>query len=308
MTADAVPPDSDGQPPQCGAGRCEGGCSVRRLPATVGDVLRTLALLDQPAAITENRVARLTQVAGYGEPTVPDGPFRVQPGQVSLRLRPDAVAGALLVDPGESAGEDPMPELRLCGADGRPVHRCHPLLPQDRLVIESLARLDGRLPGPEFTGYLGAAPSSSDLVPDQLQRIDDLLTWTTARTPFLPHRHIEPSVLVSMIEHACVAGLPLGLAVFSDAAMHAVQDTVQSVAHAAGVTAVGTEEAILELRPAAVQHCLLLRLHGPHGPTSSLELYDAADRRVAFISQFGIVGEHVHDAWEQLAESLPELV
>lgn len=306
MTADAVSPDPDRH--RCAAGRCEGGgCSIRRLPASVGDVLRALALLDHPAAITENRVARLTQVAAYGEATVPDGPFRVQRGQISLRLHPDELTGAMLVVPPEAApGEDPVPELRLCGLEGRPVHRCHPLLPEDRLVLEGLTQLDDRLPGPELVAY-AAAPSCPDVLPDQLQRIDDLLTWTMARTPFLPHRHIEPSVLASVIEHACTVGLPLGMAVFSDAAMHAVQDTVQSVAHAAGVMAVGTEEAILELRPAAVQHCLLLRLHGPHGPTSSLELYDSADRRVALISQFGIVEQDAHDAWEQLAGSLPEL-
>lgn len=99
--------------------------------------------------------------------------------------------------------------------------------------------------------------------------------------------------------------LPLGIAVFSDAAMHAVQNTVQSVAHAAGVAAVGTEEAILEIRPADVQHCLLLRLHGPHGPTSSLELYDDTERRVALISQSGIVERGAHEGWEQLAGRCP---
>lgn len=307
MTTDAVPPgDPEHQP--CAGGRCGGGCSVRRLAAPVGDLLRGLSLLDQPAAITENRVARLTQVAPYAAATVPDGPFRVQPGCVSLRLNPDAVTGSVLITPPRTVpGDDPVLELRLCGADGRPVHRCHPLLPQDRLVVEGLAHLDGRLPGPGLDAYPGSVASSQDL-PDQLQRIDDLLTWTTTRTPYLPHRHIEPGGIVSIVEHACAAGLPLGIAVFSDAAMQAVQDAVQSVAQADGVLAVGTQEAILELRPAAVRHCLMLRLHGPHGYTSSLELYDSAGRRVALISQFGIVGEDVHDAWEQLAGSLPELV
>lgn len=307
MAADAVSPDPDRHAPSCAAGRCGDRCPLRRLQASVGDVVRALTLLDRPAAITENPVARLTQVAAYGDATTPGGPFRVQSGWVSLRLHPDAVAGAMLVQPTHSApGEEPVPELRLCATDGHPVHRCLPLLPEDRLVIEGLAHVDGRLPGPEFGAYSGT--TTSDDLPDQLQRIDDLLTWTTAATPFLPHRHIEPGVIVDVVEHACAVGLPLGIAVFSEAAMHAVQDTLQSVAHAAGIMAVGTEEAILEIRPAAVHHCLALRLHGPHGPTSSLELYDSGNRRVALISQFGIVESGVHDAWEQLAESLPELL
>ena len=284
MTADHPRPDPDRHLPPCAEGRCEGRCA-RRLPATVGDVLR----------------------AAYAGASTPDGPLRVQRGWVTLRLDPDAVAGAVLVQPAVAPGAEPMPELRLCGVDDRTVHRCHPLLPEDRLVIEGLARLDDRLPGEAFDVQPRGPERGPDDLPDQLQRIDDLLTWTMARTAFLPHRHIEPGVLPSVIEHACAVGLPLGIAVFSDAAMHAVQDTVQSVAHAAGVMAVGTEEAILEIRPAAVQHCLLLRLHGPHGPTSCLELYDAADRRVVLISQFGIVDGGAHDAWEHLAASLPEL-
>ncbi len=303
---DPMPPNPE--VPACRAGRCEHGCSVRRLSAAAGDVLRTLALLEHPAAITENQVARLTQVAAYADPGVPGGPFRVQPGWVSLRLDPDALTGAMLIEPPHAEpGEAPVPELRLCGADGRPVHRCHPLLPQDRLVIEGLVRLGGGLPGSRLDVYPDGTTSGAE-VPDQLQRIDDLLTWTTNRTPFLPHRHIDPGAVVDVFEHACAIGLPLGIAVFSDAAMHAVQNTVQSVAHAAGVAAVGTEEAILEIRPADVQHCLLLRLHGPHGPTSSLELYDHTERRVALISQFGIVERGAHEGWEQLAGSLPELI
>ncbi len=308
MTDGSTPADPERIRP-CTGGRCDGHCGARRVPAPVDDVLRALALLERPAAITENRAARLTQVGAYGLASTPDGPLSIEPGRVSLRLDPDALTGAVLLPPGHGApGEDPMPELRLCGADGRTVHRCHPLLGEDRLVLEGLTRIDDRLPGESLESRPRTPVHDPDELPDQLQRIDDLLTWTMTRTAFLPHRHIEPGVLASVIEHACAVGLPLGLAVFSDAVMHVVQDPVQSVAHAAGITAVGTEEAILELRPADVQHCLLLRLHGPHGPTSSLELYDASDRRVGLISQFGIVDGGAHDAWEHLAASLPELI
>lgn len=302
-----MPPDPE-QSPRCAGGRCEGHCSLRPVPGAMDDVVRALALLEGPAAITENRAARLTQVGAYGPVSTPDGPLPIEPGRVSLRLDPDALTGAVIFQPAHAVpGEDPMPELRLCGAGGRAVHRCYPLLGEDRLVLEGLTRLDGRLPGESLDVY--PRPRARELhdLPDQLQRIDDLLTWTTARTAFLPHRHIEPGVLTPVIEHACAVGLPLGFAVFSDAVMHVIQNTVHSVEHAAGITAVGTGEAILEFRPTAVHHCLLLRLHGPHGPTSSLELYDGADRRVGLISQFGIVETGTHDAWEHLAASLPEL-
>jgi len=42
-----------------------------------------------------------------------------------------------------------------------------------------------------------------------------------------------------------------------------------------------------------------------HGPTSALELDDEDGRCVAVVTQFGMVGEDVHAAWEHLAASLP---
>ncbi|WP_327722042.1 hypothetical protein OG381_46610 [Streptomyces sp. NBC_00490] len=43
-----------------------------------------------------------------------------------------------------------------------------------------------------------------------------------------------------------------------------------------------------------------------HGPTSAIELDDGDGRCVAVLTQFEIVGEQVHGAWEELAASLPD--
>ncbi|MDX3643469.1 hypothetical protein [Streptomyces sp. MB09-02B] len=64
--------------------------------------------------------------------------------------------------------------------------------------------------------------------------------------------------------------------------------------------------ASLELDLPAVHSCHLVRSPAAHGPTSSLELDDENGHCVAVLTQFGIVGEPVHSAWEHLAASLPD--
>ncbi|WP_329254331.1 hypothetical protein OG223_28180 [Streptomyces sp. NBC_01478] len=62
----------------------------------------------------------------------------------------------------------------------------------------------------------------------------------------------------------------------------------------------------MEIDLAAVRACHLVRSTAAHGPTSALELDDEDGRCVAMITQFGMVGEDVHGAWEDLAASLPD--
>ncbi|MER5515905.1 hypothetical protein [Streptomyces sp. NPDC002763] len=51
--------------------------------------------------------------------------------------------------------------------------------------------------------------------------------------------------------------------------------------------------------------CHLVRSTAPHGPTSAIELDDGQGRCVAPITQFGIVGDDVHEAWVHLTAALP---
>lgn len=283
--------------------------TARRIPAPVPEVARSLVLLQRPAAITDNNVARITQIGAYAIPSAPGGPFRIERGWISVRIDTDAVAGAFLVDPDPRTGHDgARPTLHLRGrGTAHPVHRCHPLHDTDRLMLEGLARVEGELAGAPGIRFPRAPARDEGEPPDQLERIDDLIMHTTRNGVFIPHRHIEPGVLSPLLEHACNVALPLGIAVLSSAALHAVQDVIETVSCSGGLTVVTTCDAIVEVALSSVQHCLLVRLHGAHGPTSVLELYDAEHACVALISQFGIVGDHAHDAWEHLAASLPDV-
>lgn len=295
----------------CARGGCH-GCgerdavsTARRISASIPDVTRSLVMLERPAAVTDNRVARITQIGPYAMPSAPGDPFRVEPGWITLRIDTDAVTGAFLVDP--PYGDSVLPGLRLHGTGAWPVHRCHPLLDGDRLVLDGLARLADALPRVPARSGPRTAPRIPDELPAQFERIDDLLERGARDVPYVSHRHIDPGVLFAVLEHVCAVGLPLGLAVLSSAAMHAVQGGIESVSLTEGFAVVSTDDTILELDLSGVRHCLLVRLHGVRGLTSALELYDGGNRCVALITQFGIVGADVHDAWEQLAGSLPEL-
>ena len=300
--------DSD-DPSRAGRRDGEGVLTERRIPASIPDVAHSLILLERPAAVTENRVARVTQIGAYAAPSAPGGPFRVDRGWISVRIDSDAVSGAFLVDPGAGRTGALLPELRLHGPSRRSAHRCHALQDSDRLVLEGLSRVHGALSAASAAGEGRghARRRDHDELPDQLERIDELLTRTTGHVACMPHRHIVPDALFAVLTHVRAVGLPLGIAVLSSAALHIVQDAVESVSRTGERAVVGVGDAIVEMDLPAVFHCILVRLDGPHGPTSMLELYDGGNDCIALISQFGIVGADVHERWERLAGSLPEL-
>lgn len=291
-----------------GCGRTGAGCGgcredtvvvARRVPASMSAVALQLPLLERPAAITENRVARITQIGRYEMPSVPGSALRIQPGRINLRIDADAVTGVFLAESGTP--EQRLPALRLHDREGLS-HRCHPLLDTDRLVLETLAEPDpDAADGFPMLPRVAADPIYGD---DQLGRIDALLTSRMA--PYVPHRHIDRDVLFAMLEHACAVGLPLGVGVLSGSAMHVVQGTVHGITHAEDRAVLASADATIELILRRVRHALHVRTHGAHGPTSMIELYDDRSRRVVLVTQFGIVGEGVHEAWEDLAASLPD--
>ncbi|MGB4779442.1 hypothetical protein [Microbacterium sp.] len=287
----------------------EGVLTLRRIPASVSEVTRSLVLLERPAAVTDNDIARITQIGAYAAPSAPGGPFRIECGRISVRIDTDAVAGAFLADPDPRAERGgALPALQLRGRGVHPVHRCHALDDADRLVLEGLTRVEAEPAGAPDVRLSRAPARAEGELPDQLERVDDLITHTPRSGVFIPHRHIEPGVLFGLLEHACNVGLPIGIAVLSSAVLHAVQDVIETVSRTGGLTVVTTQDAIVEVALYAVRHCILVRLHGAHGPTSVLELYDAELSCIALISQFGIVGDRTHDAWEHLADSLPDAI
>lgn len=121
------------------------------------------------------------------------------------------------------------------------------------------------------------------------------------------HRPIDVDVVASVLDHVCSVGLPIGVAVFAPAVMQACAGRVHVTDRTVGGRVFAAlAESSVEIDLAAVRACHLVRSAAAHGPTSALELDDEDGRCVAVITQFGMVGEDVHEAWEDLAASLPD--
>ncbi|MFE9660894.1 hypothetical protein [Streptomyces sp. NPDC005955] len=299
------PQDTDGL---CAFEKCCGrrNSTVRLIDARMPELAHCLTLFQHVQAVTGGPVARIDQAGSYGVPSLRGEAFTVQPGSIALRIDGDGlVAAAVVRDEGTGTVT-----LDLFDAEGRTVHRGRLLSEADRLLV-GLAR-------PAGVGTTVTAPPTTPRVPawedgDQLAQLDAVLMdgGAARRAAFDryrgEHRAIDVAVVPAVLEHVCSAGLPIGVAVFAPAAMQAcsgrVHVTEQTIG---GQVFAAVAESSVEIELGAVRAGHLVRSTAAHGPTSAIELDDEEGRCVAVLTQFGIVGEQVHAAWEDLAESLPD--
>ncbi|MFH8465260.1 hypothetical protein [Streptomyces sp. NPDC017991] len=296
-----------------GHGQCafEGCCgrrnsSVRLIDARMPELARCLTLFQYVQAITGGPVARIEQAGSYAVPSLLGEAFAVHPGSIALRVDGDGIASAVVArdeDTGTVA-------LSLLDADGRTVHQGRLLSEGDRLLA-GLARTVA-------PGLPAAGPSTASGVPawengDQLAQLDAVLAdgGAARRAAFHryrgEHRAIGIDVVPAVLDHVCSVGLPVGVAVFGPGAMQACGGRVHVTDRTVGGRVfAAVAESSVEIDLAGVRACRLVRSTAAHGPTSALELDDGDGRCVAVVTQFGMVGEDVHTAWEHLAASLPD--
>ncbi|MES5818454.1 hypothetical protein [Streptomyces sp. RG80] len=280
--------------------------SVRLIDARMPELARCLTLFRYVQAVTGGPVARIDQAGSYAVPSVRGDAFAVRPGEIALRLDGAGVDSAVVVRD-QGTGEV---ALHLLDADGRTAHQGRLLSDGDRLLA-GLARTVG-------AGTRGVGPAAPPEVPmwqngDQLAQLDAVLAdgGAARRAAFDryrgEHREIDARVVPEVLDHVCSVGLPVGVAVFAPSAMQACAGRVHVTDRTAdGRVFAAIDQSSVEIDLAAVRACRLVRATAAHGPTSALELDDADGRCVAVLTQFGIVGEPVHAAWEHLAASLPD--
>ncbi|WP_427921508.1 hypothetical protein [Streptomyces sp. cg40] len=296
----------------CGYEGCCGrrGGSARLIDARMPELARCLTLFQYVRAVTGGPVARIDQAGSYAVPTLRGEAFAIRPGSITLRVDPAGIAAAVI------ARDEDAVALRLLDPAGRTVH-------QGQLLSEGDRLLAGLAPTVRAGTSGGGPPSTAPEVPaaawqqgDQLAQLDAVLVDGGAgrRTAFHRSRGgvsrpIEVDVVASVLDHVCSVGLPIGVAVFAPSAV--VMQACAGRVHVTDRTVGGrvfaaVADSSVELDLTAVGACHLVRSTAAHGPTSALELDDENGRCVAVITQFGIVGEDVHTAWEHLAESLPD--
>lgn len=271
------------------------------------ELARCLTLFQYVQAVTGGPVARIDQAGGYAQPSLRGEAFAVRPGSIALRLDGDGIDTAVVArdaDTGEVA-------LRLLDAAGQTVHQGRLLSEGDRLLVGLAPTV--------HAGARAAVASAPPEVPawengDQLAQLDAVLAdgGAARRAAFHryrggEHRAIEIDVVASVLDHVCSVGLPIGVAVFAPATMQACAGRVHVTDRTVGGRVFAAlAESSVEIDLAAVRACRLVRSAAAHGPTSALELDDEDGRCVAVVTQFGMVGEDVHAAWEDLAASLPD--
>ncbi|NNN34491.1 hypothetical protein HLK59_29855 [Streptomyces sp. S3(2020)] len=278
--------------------------SARLIDPRMPELARCLTLFQYVQAVTGGPVARIDQAGSYAVPSLRGDAFAVHPGEIALRLDAGGVDTAVV------ARDEGSVAVRLLDAAGRIVHEGRLLSDGDRLLA-------GLTP----TIGAGSTPGEPARVPDvpawesgdQLAQLDAVLVdgGLARRAAFDryrgEHRDIDVDVVPAVLDHVCSVGLPIGVAVFAPSVMQACGGRVHVTDRTAGGRVFAAiAESSVEIDLAGVRACRLVRSTAAHGPTSALELDDAQGRCVAVVTQFGIVGEQVHAAWEHLAASLPD--
>ncbi|MFJ4617568.1 hypothetical protein [Streptomyces sp. NPDC088812] len=302
---DPGPRGADGR---CAFERCCGrrNGSVRLIDARMPELARCLTLFQHVQAVTGGPVARIDQAGGYAVPSLRGDAFAVTPGSIALRVDGAGIASAVVArDEGTGSVA-----LHLFDAAGRTAHQGRLLSEGDRLLAGLARTVDA--------GASAAVPPAAPEVPawengDQLAQLDAVLAdgGTARRRAFHryrgEHRTIEAGVVPAVLDHVCSVGLPIGVAVFAPAALQACGGRVHVTDRTVGGRVfAAVAESSVEIDLAGVRACHLVRSTAAHGPTSAIELDDEDGRCVAVITQFGIVGEDVHAAWEHLTASLPD--
>lgn len=300
-----------------GGGRRNG--TARLIDARMPELARSLTLFQYVQAITGGPVARIDQAGSYAVPSLRGEAFAVHPGSITLRLDADGVDAAVVARDAEDTVS-----VHLLDPTGRTVHEGRLLSEGDRLLAGLADTVEAGAGARAAAGASAAASAGASglrnppEIPswendDQLAQLDAILADGGAprRAAFTryggEHREVDVGVLPAVLDHVCSVGLPIGVAVFAPSAMQACAGPVHVTDRTVGgrvFAAIANSSVEIDLT--SVHSCHLVRSTAAHGPTSALELDDENGHCVAVLTQFGIVGERVHGAWEHLAASLPD--
>ena len=276
----------------CTDGRRCANCPAKRITAGPRVIAEALPTLGMVVAVTANDAALLSHTGEYLNPALPGEALQCGEQHVGLRLNPAAITDVRLTPRA----------LTLAGENGS--HRAYFTPASDSLAVQALQL------APTRQSEKTDPPDWSTLrwhEADQLTHLDALTPERYRVLPFTGARRVEPRVVPHLLEHLCRMGLPFTTAVpgggclqlhRGHAAMAEQTDTHTSVVFGAARYAVD---------PAMVGECWVTRSHGTTGVTSSVELYDHTHRCVTVLTQTGPICGHLHQAWEDVAASLPPL-
>ena len=269
--------------------RCE-NCPARRISPGPKVIAEALPALGTVVAVTANDGALLSHTGEYLTPALPGEALRCEQDRIALRLNPAAFHDVRL---------NPR-ALTLTGETGS--HRAYFTPQSDSLVVQALQLAPTRPAEP------AATPDWSTLSwrdADQITHFDALDSARYQVLPFTGARQIEVRVLPHLLDHLCRMSLPFTVAVPGGGCVQLHRGLAAAVEHADAHTAVVFGVARYAVDPAMVGEAWITTAHGTTGITSSIELYDHRHRCITVLTQTGAICGHLHQAWEDIAASLP---
>lgn len=274
-----------------------------RIGLDVDGLVPHLPLLDEVVATTANGAALLRVRGRYAPPTFPGEALPGCPGEVNLRLDRDT-DWTFVSTPADDELREPAGLWMFDGSSGAAVHRGHLISPESGLVVDLMhlaertprqPSLAGLLPPETAAGHPGA--------PDQLGLLDGLLLDGGAALADLPGHPVDERQAGETLARCCEIGLPVGIAVPNHGAVQV---------HTGAIDHVEVQARILEVVSGAAQFAVslddiaatrLVQVHGAHGPTSALLLFDDPGQCAAVLTRFGVSSADRHRAWERIADT-----
>jgi putative hemin transport protein len=241
-------------------------------------------------AVTTNDGALLSHTGEYLTPALPGEALRCEQDRIALRLNPAAFNDVRLTPRA----------LTLVGENG--THRAYFTPMSDSLVVQALQLAPTRQAEPVEVPDWSALDWHDA---DQLIHLDALTAQRYQVLPFTGARLVEPRVVPHLLEHLCRMSLPFTVAVPAGGCVQLHRGAAAMVEHAEAHTSVVFGAARYVVDPVMVDEVWVTTSHGTTGTTSSIELYDRRHRCLTVLTQTGPICGHLHQAWEDIAASLP---
>lgn len=274
----------------CTDGRRCRNCPAKRITAGPKVIAEALPALGMVVAVTANNAALLSHTGEYLPAALPGEALRCGDTHVSLRLDPAAISDVRLTPRA----------LTLGGELG--THRAYFTPTSDSLAVQALQLAPTRQPEP-------AAPLDWSALSwrdaDQITHLDALTPERYRVLPFTGARQVKTAVVPYLLEHLCRTSLPFTVAVTGGGCVQLHRGAAALVEQAETHTSVVFGAARYAVDPSAIGECWVTRTHGATGSTSAVELYDHSHRCVTVLTQTGPICPHLHQAWEDIAASLP---
>ncbi|NYD67255.1 hypothetical protein [Agromyces atrinae] len=286
-----------------------GDVTGRRISGRADDVAACLSLLECAVAVTSNGAAIISEAGPYVIPSFTGGALPYRESHINVRMHAPGLSVAIAADADPDAGRPAA--LHLFDAAGASTHRAYATSTGDALVIDGIARDGGLLPS---SPRIDAEPVSATRweTGDQLAHLDSIVVDSVDRRRRLAlvdpsvARRIDPGVVPLVLSHLCTVGLVVTFGVPTTTLVQLHRSRLTAVEHHAGTVSMSAGSCTVTYDRASAVECWAVRSHGVHGPTTSLELYDASWRCILVVTQLGIIGEAAHSAWEHLTDSLPD--